>query len=107
MRNGAGGIDTSNMGRCVRCGETVDMRDERDGLVIMEQNDPDHPDVNVDDVREAMAQAIRRSGNPEDEPLAVAYEDGEEIVLHEECHDESALPDMYAENWETEGDEDE
>jgi len=73
---------------------------------VMEQNAPDHSDVGLGDVREAMARAIRRAGDPKDEPLAVAYEDGDEIVLHEVCHDESPLPGMYAKNWDTEGNDD-
>jgi len=108
MASDAGGQhDLSNVGRCVRCGEPIDMRDEGDNLVVMEDNEPDHPDVDVEDVRDGMADAIRAIGGPEDEPLAVAYEEGEEIVLHEDCHDESALPELYSGDPEPEGDDSE
>jgi hypothetical protein len=89
------GTDISNMGRCVVCGKPVDMRDEGDGLVVMEQHVPDEPGIGETEVREAMADALRQGG-PKDHTLAEAYEDGEEIVLHQRCHDETMLPNLYA-----------
>lgn len=80
--------------RCVVCGEPIEM-DEGDTLNVMETPDPDHPDFTEEDAREAMARALRRQASPESEMLAQAYENGEEITMHERCHDETALPDLY------------
>jgi hypothetical protein len=91
-----GPVDISNMGRCVVCGRTIDMRDEDETLVVMEQTVPDHPDVDKQDVRAAMVRALSHEESPENYSLKQAYEDGEEIVMHEECHDKTSLPDMYA-----------
>lgn len=88
--------DISNMGRCVVCGKPIDMRDSEDGLVVLEQTVPDWPGVDEGDIRDAMADALRRHGGAKNHTLATAYEDGDEIVLHETCHDETALPEMYA-----------
>lgn len=96
--------DISNMGRCVVCGKPIDMQDEEHELVIMEQNVPDIDGITERDVREGMAEAIRRGGGtPQDHTLAKAYEDGEEIVMHQSCHDETALPDLYATEEQIEG----
>lgn len=95
MKKNTGDIDLSNMGRCVVCGDTIDMRDEGSNLVVMEQNVPDHPDVDEQDVRKSMADALRRYDEPQNHTLATAYEEGKEIVMHAECHDDTALPDLY------------
>lgn len=96
MRKSTGDIDISNMGRCVVCGRPVDMRDEGSTLIVMEQDEIDHPGVDKQDAREAISRALRRYDAPQNHTLATAYDDGDEIVMHEECHDETALPDLYA-----------
>lgn len=86
----------TNMGRCVVCGKTIDMRDAGHNLVIMEREEPDHPDVSIEDASGALADALRREGSPESHMLADAYESGEELIMHEECHDKTAMPSLYA-----------
>jgi hypothetical protein len=93
------GTDLSNMGRCVRCGDTIDMRDDGDEIVVYENNVPDHPEIDEQDVRDAMGEAIRsvansQDGQQADHTIADAWEDGEEITLHASCYAESVLPDM-------------
>jgi alkylated DNA repair dioxygenase AlkB len=66
-----------------------------DELVVMEQNVPDWDGIDEQDVREAMADALRRDDAVESHTLAQAYEDGEEIVMHQDCHDKTSLPMMY------------
>lgn len=87
----------SNMGRCVVCGEPIDMEDSGDRLVCMETPNPDYPGVNEQDAREAMARALRRDDAPESHTLAQAYEDGKEIIMHSRCHDKTELPNLYTE----------
>lgn len=98
-----GGVDVSNMGRCVVCGGTIDMEHEDDLLVVMEDPDPDVEGITAEDGREAIARALRRDDSPESHTLAQAYEEGQEIVMHSRCHDETALPNLYG-NYDDEAD---
>lgn len=87
----------SNAVRCVVCGDPIDMEHAGDELVVMETPNPDVEGFDETDVREAMARALRRDDSPESHTLAQAYEDGEEIVMHSRCHDDTEMPNLYTE----------
>lgn len=86
----------SNMGRCVVCGSPIDL-ESGDRLALMEGGDLEDTDFDEQDRREAMAEALRRDDAPESHTLAKAYEDGKEIIMHEECHDKTYLTELYTE----------
>lgn len=92
---GAGGVDTSNMGRCVLCGEPIDMRDAGDELIVVELPVPDHPAIDEADIRESMADVLRRYQTVADCRLASAFESGGEVRMHGECHDRTSLPELF------------
>lgn len=89
-------VDTSNMGRCIVCGKPIDMRDDDANLVLMEQHEIEHPEFDRQDANEAIADALRTIGGSENHAIADAYESGEEIKMHEECHEESDMDSLYA-----------
>lgn len=96
-------IDTSNFGRCDICGKPIDLRDAGHSLITNEQMEPDHPDVDKQDAVDAVAQAIRRSGDAKDRMLADVYEGDGNFRVHGDCMEDSVLSDIF--EWEDDADE--
>ena len=81
-----------NMGRCDVCGKPIDMEHAEDELVIME-NDDEHG-FSEEEIAQAMADALRRTGRPEDYSAAKAYEEDGGFMAHEECYQKTSIPDF-------------
>lgn len=89
--------DVSVLGRCAVCNEQLTLEDEGDSIVVLEDNVPDVDGITIQDVREGVAAALRRYDGSANQALARAYEEFDrEIVLHDSCHDQTALDQLYA-----------
>lgn len=79
---------TTNAGRCDICGETIDMKDGGDTLVLTEYTIPENSDSDVTDQEcaDAVADALERVGESgADYDLAKTIREQCAIRVHESC----------------------
>lgn len=91
MKKNTGHIDISNMGRCDVCGKPIDMEHEQDNLYIMSTEETEAPEK----MAEAMADALRRCGRPEDHAVADAFEEENGFKAHSRCYEDTSIPEKF------------
>lgn len=100
----SGGPSETNAGRCDVCGETVDMRDAGDRLVVSEhrlEGEPPDGKTEEEALRE-MAEELARvleeyGGEPEDHSLAEALRENGEYKAHGDCLEDTSMRDLFGE----------
>lgn len=103
-----GNVHAMQLDRCDICGDTVDPSDG-DHMTVIEDPHVDSIDaegITQEEVAEAMAEALRHTGEPEDYSAAEAYEKKGGLVAHQDCFQKTSIPSIHRQETDTTGGDD-